>query len=1074
MPGDPPTEEGGRTEDAGDAPTHEEPTRRRADQSTLGLAGSGAPRGSGQGELAALEVGDVLAGRFTVRRFIARGEGGAVYEASDALLRTRVALKVLGGHLVAEPAALERFRREVLLARRVSHPNVCRVYELYEATTARGVAIHFLTMELLEGESLGVRLVRDGPMTTDAALALVRQLCDGLAAAHAEGVVHGGLKSSNVLLLERGSVPGEQPPGSRVVITDFGIARAVHVAVEETPDSMTPEQGRGDEATAATDIYNLGAVLYEMVTGKRPFSAEMLLDGRLDAAAPGPGTRLAGLDRRWAAAIGRCLARQPGRRFQSARDVLSALDRPGRRPRVVITAAMGAALLFVVGAYALVRYRSSVHVAEPEKKAVLTVPRTKVAILGVRNELGSSSPVWLPTAVTELLAHEVAASESSLRVVGTDWVDLAHRSLGVSMGDDERTQQRLQALLDADVLVHGSISIDQVRASTVRLRLQALDAESRKELGSIEEDLGPSGARLVEVLPELGSRARNVLRASLSQEEEAALFASRAHNIDAVRSYAEGVMRWRRWDVEVARSYFEAAVAADSEFLQAQRSLAFTWGNIDRKKWREAWKMIRSRPSGLTARQAAVIDLRTDPDQAKRTALFEARPDNLEVGFDLAMRLPPRPGLQVFKRLRQLRAGQPLPLRFREAVAAKQSGETELASELLAQVAARATELGARWELGRVREIEGDILYGDPSRFEDALARYQEAERLYTEVGELPNLAELKGGEAFLLRDMRLKRETLQKLDEAAGLARRLGNRGEMARLMIQAAQSLTEFGEPDAARKKLQEARRELEALEEPLDGFSFMAYFTAVYVLAMAEANVEAAREALGRVRQNPFAQQRGWGESGEADLLKELDQREQARAAFAKAEALARPGESRAVLVGDACSLDCDGDQPAGGLACLAQRCRAEGPSFDGLQRAVCEFEEARCSFRARDLGRAERAARSAWAFFEHHDDYLRRVRSHAILLRVAAARGNSAWAVRMLRADRAEVEAKHHRRLAFEVALALGEAELDAGRREGRARLLKLEKDATSREFLRIARLAREALDRRPASSAEARH
>jgi len=177
VPEVPPTEEGARTEAAGDAPTREEPAHRTPDQSTVGLASSIQPTGAparAEGEFAALDIGETLAGRFTVLRFIARGGMGAVYEASDVLLRTRVALKVIGGHLATDATATERFRREVLLARRVGHPNVCRVYELYEARTGRGASIHFLTMELLEGESLARRLARTGRMRTEEALPLVK------------------------------------------------------------------------------------------------------------------------------------------------------------------------------------------------------------------------------------------------------------------------------------------------------------------------------------------------------------------------------------------------------------------------------------------------------------------------------------------------------------------------------------------------------------------------------------------------------------------------------------------------------------------------------------------------------------------------------------------------------------------------------------------------------------------------------------------------------------------------------------------------------------------------------------
>lgn len=305
------------------------------------------PLGSSGGELElpSLQPGELLMGRFTILRFIALGGMGAVYEANDTVLRTRVALKVLRGHNVIDADAMERFRREVLLARRVTHSNVCRVYELYTATTSAGHPVHFLTMELLEGETLSQRIARQGRLTTEAALPLVRQLCWGLSAAHAAGVVHRDFKSSNVILVDGG--PGAVASTSaclRAVITDFGIARAAQLSTEGkteqltgtagivgTPAYMAPEQVSGSAVTACADIYALGVVMYEMVTGTLPFTGDrplVVAAKRLNEAPPRPETSTPGLDPRWSAAVTRCLAREPGRRFQSALDILPALQRP--------------------------------------------------------------------------------------------------------------------------------------------------------------------------------------------------------------------------------------------------------------------------------------------------------------------------------------------------------------------------------------------------------------------------------------------------------------------------------------------------------------------------------------------------------------------------------------------------------------------------------------------------------------------------------------------------------------------------------------------------------------------------
>jgi TolB-like protein len=254
---------------------------------------------------------------------------------------------VLEGRLVCNADVLERFRREVLLARRVSHPSVCRVWELYQSTRASGAPCPFLTMEFLDGETLAARLVRQGRLTAEEALPLVQQMCDGLAAAHAEGVIHRDFKSSNVMLVPRsGEPPQTAAEASRVAITDFGIARALvgdaassgltgEASILGTPEYMAPEQVTGGEVSVATDVYALGVVLYEMVTGRLPFTATTPLATaarRLHEAPPKPEALVPELDARWSRTILRCLEREPQKRFARILDVKEALSaRPGRK-----------------------------------------------------------------------------------------------------------------------------------------------------------------------------------------------------------------------------------------------------------------------------------------------------------------------------------------------------------------------------------------------------------------------------------------------------------------------------------------------------------------------------------------------------------------------------------------------------------------------------------------------------------------------------------------------------------------------------------------------------------------------
>jgi len=283
---------------------------------------------------------------------------GEVYDALDNELGSRVAVKTILPAFARDPGVVERFRREVLLARRVTHTNVCRVFELYSSETPAGEPLKFLTMEFLDGESLAQRLKRVGRMSSQEALPLLRQMVAALDAAHAQGIVHRDFKPSNVMLVPLESHPLGELSDVRAVVTDFGIARALVPppegegtqtgAVVGTPQYMAPEQMAGGEITAATDIYALGVVMHEMVTGKLPFTGDTALAAANQRGAPEATTP--GLDSRWSAAVVRCLAREPERRFQSVLDVMPALEpAPRGRRRWVAGALLAAAALGVLG-----------------------------------------------------------------------------------------------------------------------------------------------------------------------------------------------------------------------------------------------------------------------------------------------------------------------------------------------------------------------------------------------------------------------------------------------------------------------------------------------------------------------------------------------------------------------------------------------------------------------------------------------------------------------------------------------------------------------------------------------------
>jgi hypothetical protein len=273
--------------------------------------------------------GSLIGDRYRVISLLGRGGMGEVYSADDLKLGQRVALKFLPRDRLKSSSWRQQFYAEVRMARQVSHPNVCRVYDVGESDGRL-----FLSMELVDGEDLASLLRRIGRLPDDKAVEVAQQLCAGLAAAHQSGVLHRDLKPANVMLDGKG----------RARITDFGLAVAAEDAASErpvgTPGYMAPELFDGGRPTMQSDVYALGLVLYEVFTGKRAFDAPNIaeLHRRQSETDPTPPSNLIrNLDPAVERAILRCLDRDPAQRPRTAQSVAAAL--PGGDPLAAALAA---------------------------------------------------------------------------------------------------------------------------------------------------------------------------------------------------------------------------------------------------------------------------------------------------------------------------------------------------------------------------------------------------------------------------------------------------------------------------------------------------------------------------------------------------------------------------------------------------------------------------------------------------------------------------------------------------------------------------------------------------------------
>jgi serine/threonine protein kinase len=285
--------------------------------------------------------GTLFAGRYRIVAWIGRGGMGQVYRADDLTLGQPVALKFLPGPFRGDETSLASFHRELQLARQITHPNICRVFDISEADGQT-----LITMEFVDGEDLEHLLRRIGRFAPDKALEVARQLCAGLMAAHAAGVLHRDLKPANILLDDQG----------KVRITDFGLARMSEECGGEvptgTPAYLAPEQLAGKPGSVQSDLYSLGLALYEVFTGKRALESQAPANQLRRTGCPVLSARvLAGLEPAVQRVILHCLASSPAERPVSAQQVAAAL--PGAiaaarseklRPQLVPPARGGSAL----------------------------------------------------------------------------------------------------------------------------------------------------------------------------------------------------------------------------------------------------------------------------------------------------------------------------------------------------------------------------------------------------------------------------------------------------------------------------------------------------------------------------------------------------------------------------------------------------------------------------------------------------------------------------------------------------------------------------------------------------------
>ncbi len=551
-----------------------------------------APSLSAPDSAAVFNIGEVVGGRYEILQLLGEGGMGAVYKATDRELDRFVALKVIRRELASNSAMLARFKQELLLSRQVTHRNVIRIYDLGDAD-----GVKFITMEFIKGEDLRSLIREKKKFAPEEAVEVIQQVCQALDAAHSVGVIHRDLKPQNVM----------QDPAGRIVVMDFGLARTVEGdgmtqtgALVGTMAYMSPEQALGKDLDQRSDIFALGLILFELLTGKTPFHAESALASLIkrtqeraisvsdiDAQIPGA---LAGI-------VSKCLERDLNARYQSSTAVLTDLNtwkdkraagtikfdaavQPlGKSPPWPLITGILAAIIVVMA-------------------ALMAVPSVRHGIFGG----GGAAPVAPHQPVTILVADFVNHTgdpvlDDTLEPMINVALEGASFVNAYSRGDARKLAKKLPNPTDKlDVQSARLVAVDQgvnavisgeinSRGDKYTVSAIALDAVSGNVLAKAEITAA-NKQEILSDLPKLAAPIRKALGDSTPPSVQFAAVSGgfTATSLEAVQQDALGVEEQFAGKFQEAFDSFQKAAQLDPKFARAYTGMAAMAQNLGRSK----------------------------------------------------------------------------------------------------------------------------------------------------------------------------------------------------------------------------------------------------------------------------------------------------------------------------------------------------------------------------------------------------------------------------------------------------------------------------------------------------------
>jgi len=536
-----------------------------------------------------LATGTTFAGRYQVIEELGKGGMGRVYKVYDAKTKEKIALKLLKPEISSDGDAIERFGNELRFARKVSHRNVCRMYDLGDDK-----GTHYITMEYVSGEDLKSMLRMMGPLSAGKTVHIARQAAEGLAEAHRQGVVHRDLKPQNIMIDREGSAR----------IMDFGIARSLKVkgvtgagVVIGTPEYMSPEQMEGKEADTRSDIYALGVILYEMVTGKIPFEGETFVSIALKQKTemPRPPRELhPELPEDLSRLILKCLEKDREKRYRSAEEVLADLDKidrglpttekvlPSRKTltsreitvKFRLNKVLVPALAVVVLAVAAVVFLPKLFHRKPP---VSTSGRPLVAIMTIKNNTGDRNHDDLAGMLIDDLSQATLVDVVTFdRMYGI----LGRLKLLEKRDFAEADLKSVEAQTGASHVLTGFLSRS---GEKLRFNTTLQEAATGKNVASPSAE-GDVAKGVFPLVDELTAKVKDYFGLSAGRTPAGAADKSiqdiTTTSVEAYRYYSEGRKYHLNADYAESIPLMQKAVTLDPTFAMAYRSLAMSYNNL--------------------------------------------------------------------------------------------------------------------------------------------------------------------------------------------------------------------------------------------------------------------------------------------------------------------------------------------------------------------------------------------------------------------------------------------------------------------------------------------------------------